>query len=233
MLTVVSFKWFDPGFAHNSLFIYTADYVNRWASMVSRHLSLPHELVCCTDDPEGIDPRVRIVPLPDAMKAWPLGQMQKLFVFHPEAGEIFGQRILLMDLDCVILRSIDPLVDRAEPFVAWEPRIYHLRGGDYSRYNTSFVLMDAGSRSQVWTQFDPHHARAELTAAGLPSADEQSWVTHVLGKEEPVWPWDGEIRSLKATPRPQDARIVFFNGPRSPGMPAVQAEYPWISGHWR
>lgn len=232
MITVVTFKWYDPAGRHNHLFIYDAEYVNRLRSMLTRHLSLPHELVCVTDDSDGIDSRVRVVPMPTEVRGWP-GFFQKLIMFGPDVAEVFGQRILLMDLDVVILRDITPLIDRSEDFVAWEPRLYHMLKGRYSRYNGGFILMDAGARPRVWDEFSIERAQRELGSKHEGVVDDQSWISHILGPNEVVWPWDGDVRSVRATPTPEHARIVFFNGPRAPGMAAMQAEYPWIEANWR
>jgi hypothetical protein len=231
MLTVVCWKWFDPNGRHNHLFVYGPDYVNILRNMLERHLTIPHRLICVTDDPEGIDPRVKIVDMPVEVEDWP-GMFQRLILFRPDAEKVFGKRILAMDLDVVIKANIDGLVSREEDFAMWEPRLFHVKKGKYSRYNGSMILMDAGCRPEVWTEFSVREARRRLTAAGL-DVDDQSWISHVLGPDEAIWPWDGEIRSLKATPDPEKARIVFFNGPRSPAMPELQRQYPFIAEHWR
>ncbi len=231
MLTVVTFLWFEPDGRHNHLYVYDAGYVNRLRSMLGRHLHLPHELVCVTDDAAGIDPRVRIVPMPAEVRGLP-GFFQRLILFRPDAAEIFGKRTLLMDLDVVILRDITPLVDRPEDFVAWEPRLYHMNKGQYSRYNGGFILMNAGARPQVWQQFSLEQAQRVLSTKHEGCVDDQSWISHILGPDEAVWPWDGDVRSVRATSTPEAARVVFFNGPRSPSMAEMQAEYPWIVKHW-
>ncbi len=231
LITVVCFHWFDPNGRHNHLYTYDVQYVNKLQSMLARHLSLPHELVCVTDEPEGLHPDIRVVPTPAEVRDWP-GMLRRLVIFREDAAELFGKRILLMDLDVVILRDITPLVDRPEDFVTWEPRLYYVLNEQYSRYNTGFLLMDAGARPQVWDEFSVERAQRELGAKHEGVVDEQAWITHILGPDETVWPWDGDVRSVRATPNPQSARVVFFNGPRAPGMAAMQAEYPWIADNW-
>lgn len=232
MLTVVCFLWRTTDGRHNHLYEYNAEYVNKLRSMLRRHLSLPHELVCCTDISEGLCPDIRVVPTPAEVKDWP-GMLRRLVIFRADAGEMFGKRILLMDLDVVILRDITPLVDRPEDFVTWEPRLYYVLKGQYSRYNTGFLLMNAGARPQVWAEFSVERAQRELGAKHEGVVDEQAWITHILGQGEAVWSWDGDVRSVRATATPEAARIVFFNGPRAPGMATMQAEYPWIKDNWR
>jgi len=231
MLTIVCFQWIDPNGRHNHLYKYDAEYVNKLASMLRRHLHIPYELVCVTDTPEGIEDSIRTMPTPVDVRDWP-GHMRRLVMFRPDAAELFGERILLIDLDCVILRDITPLVDRSEDFVSWEPRLFYALNGKYSRYNTGFMLFDAGARPQVWSELTIERAQRELSVKHEGVVDEQSWISHILGPDETVWPWNGDVVSVKAVPRPNLARMVFFNGPRSPGMPTMQQEFPWIKENW-
>lgn len=228
MLTIVCFLWFDKNRKHNDLFTYDAECVNRLASMLSRHLTLPYELVCCTNIPEGIDKSVRIVPLPS--EAVELGSLYpKLLFWHPDAAEIFGgKRLLLMDIDVVILGNIDGILDRDEPFVAWETA-----RKTAERFNTSLVLLDAGYHRQVWDKFSTRQI-AVHTDLGYHGKD-QGWASFVLKNEGPSWPrrgagietW-GEIKDIGP---PENCRLVFFNGLSSPGM--AKCKVPWVVKNWR
>ena len=95
MLTVVCFLWRTPDGRHNHLYEYDADYVNKLRSMLGRHLSLAHELVCVTDIPEGIHPGVRIVPTPVEVRDWP-GMLRRLVIFREDAPELLQQRRLIL-----------------------------------------------------------------------------------------------------------------------------------------
>ena len=43
---------------------YSAEYVNRLYNMVKRNLTITYEFVCFTENSKGIDPHIRIEPLP-------------------------------------------------------------------------------------------------------------------------------------------------------------------------
>lgn len=230
MITALCFKWFDPEGRWNKDYLYTADYVNKLASMLRRNLTLPHRLMCCTDDPAGIDPSVQIVPLPGDVKA--LGSMNpKLYAFHPDSAWLFGERILMLDLDCVITGNIDALVDRPEPFIAWS-----VPEASAGQFNTSMVLMDAGAFPEVWSEFDPERSLGEMRAAGF-EGWEQDWVSLKVGSRGAKWARSGEgIESFtpnRYRPLPEFARIVFFPGRASPGMAECQSAAPWIKNYWR
>ena len=74
--------------------------------MISRHLTLPHNFYCFTEDPGHIDPQINIKPLPNGMFS---GWWWKPYIFkqgHFPHGDIN----LFFDLDMVIVGNIDKLV---------------------------------------------------------------------------------------------------------------------------
>ena len=231
-LTVLTFKWFDPDFQNNEFYTYDARYVNILYRMLARHLKTPHDLVCVTDDPKGIEPGIHVIPMPPAVKA--LGTYYpKLWAFHSGARWLFGPRILLMDLDAVIVRGLDPLLETDAPFKAWETN--KVPPERKARFNTSFVLMNAGAFPQVWDRFNGEQCLRKADAAGFERGD-QGWVSYVLNNHGEGWPkFGGGIESftpLGRRPPPESARVVFFNGRSSPAMATCQ-EVPWVREAWR
>ncbi len=223
MLTVLCFYWrgeLSKGYT------YGPEYVSRLKSMLARNLTAPHELVCVTDEPEGID--ARVVPMPPAVRGWG-GYWPKLYAFHPNGAALFGRRVLLLDLDVVIVAPLDDMVSRPEPFVAWAAR-----EDDRARYNTSVVLMDAGAYPEVWETFDPVVSPALLASRGYARGD-QDWVSYVI-TDGATWARSGEgIESycaMRGKLQP-DTAIVAFNGRRSPAMKHLRKASPWIKAHWR
>ena len=231
-LTVLTFKWFDPHFRNNEFYVYDARYVNILRRMLERHLHAPHELVCVTDDAVGIDPGIRVVPMPPEVKAFGT-YYPKLMAFHPDAATLFGPRILLMDLDVVIVRELDTLLARDEPFIAWETN--KIPPDRKARFNTSFVLMDGGAFPQVWERFNGEKSLLEADAAGFERGD-QGWVSYVLINQGASWPKFGagieSFTPLGGRPPPESARVVFFNGRSSPAMGKCQA-VDWVKENWR
>lgn len=135
MLTVVCWKW-------GALF--PALYVNRLHSMLRRHLHRPFELVCCTDDPTGIESGIRterITKWQDTPRC-----RRRLEQYNRAFAARLGSRILSIDLDVVIVDDITPLVDRREPIVCW-------RVGYAGVYSGSFVLFDFGALHPMYEAF--------------------------------------------------------------------------------
>jgi len=230
LISVVMMLWHDPQSRRNDMWVYGAEHVNLLVRQVDRNLTLPHEFVLiCDDAPDGLDPRIRTVPL-DRTTFIPTTRFAKLMLFRPDAGDIIGKRIFYLDLDTVITGNIDAIVGRKEDIVLWRHPYYRKRR-KASAYNTSVILLDAGARPQVWTEFPLGKSAKELDAIcnGVRSED-QAWVSKVLGPEEATWGEDSGIYSRRQIKSglPADARIVTFPGPREPGLPETQAAYPWI-----
>lgn len=233
MLSIVTWLWRQEGY--RSLF--GAQHVNILAAMVGRCYPHPHRMICVTDMPEGIDPSVEIVP------AWndfagvksPYGLHQpscyrRLRAFHPEIGSVFGERFVMLDLDTVIVRDMTPVWNRPEDFVIWgetDPRSF---------YNGSMMLMTAGARSKVWTDFDPETSPQKAKAAGRFGSD-QGWLSYCLGPGEAIWTKDDGVYSyrvhLSGTPElPANARIVMFHGGTDPDSKRAQ-RLDWVREHYR
>ena len=123
MLSFVTFKW-QPPTGYRSHF--DAENVNTLFRMIRRHYSGPMRAICVTDDPQGIEESIEIVPLWDDFASVPSPHgghnpscYRRLKLFAPDAGKTFGDRLVAIDLDMVIIGSLDPLFDRPEDFVIW------------------------------------------------------------------------------------------------------------------
>nr|MBA3519377.1 hypothetical protein [Hyphomicrobiales bacterium] len=148
-------------------------------------------------------------------------------------------------LDTIIVGSLDPLVDRAEDFVAWQDPNWGRRP-KFGKFNSSMVLLRAGSHPEVWTSFE-----SECVAGTRPNPvaySDQAWIFRMLGEHHPVWSeQDGVLsfkrhivrRSLftrrpdltKPTNLPAGARIIFFHGGIDPRRPDIQERHGWIRQH--
>lgn len=239
-----------------TIYRYSAEDVNTWASMISRHLTIPHTLTCVTDRHKGIDKSIEILPLPESsLKAsrWPSSKglpqcFRRLDMWRPDAARVYGERFVSMDLDCVVTANLDPLFQRDEDVVL-------CRGGTgKATYNGSMLLLKAGARPEVFDRIN--QVEVEL-ASQLYLGSDQAWVEYVLGTNEAVWTEaDGVYRysvrqfpapvknranfaaSRKAFPNqernpkpPENMRVLFFAGQHKPR--GLRTAYPWIQEHYR
>jgi hypothetical protein len=229
LITVLSWLWRQP----KERTSYSAEHVNVWADMVRRNLSMPHEIACVTDMPEGIDPDIRIIAPPGDFEdvqnpKWANGRPQcyrRLAMFRRDAAEIFGERFVCMDLDCVIADSLDPLFDRADDLVLF-------KGTAPGRpYNGSMMLIRAGCRPQVHELFS--EAAAQEASETFIGSD-QGWLAHVLGEGEATWGesdgvyWYGSQYRLRGRGK---ARVLFFPGKLKPWSIAIADKF--VGDHYR
>lgn len=230
-LTVACWKWGS---------VFSALYVNRLRVALERHLHLDHELVCVTDDPTGIDPRVRIVALPDTFAHTPRCR-RRMQVFSREFAQQLGARILTIDLDVVLVDDITPIVDRTEPMVFW-------RVGHAQVFSGSFHMMDAGYLDKLWLTFaaDPEGFPARIQRNGR--ASDQAMLNFYLSAHHiraPFWTErDGFVTyygegyerhaHLGVSPAhpalPACARIVVLGSADKAVMD--EGRYDWIREHW-
>lgn len=218
MITVLTWLWTQPLMRTS----YTAKHVNIWADMVTRNLKMPHQLACVTNMPRGIDPRVRIINPPGDFEAvkterWANGRpscYRRLSMFRTDAGAIFGDRFVCMDLDVVIGDPLDPLFDRGDDLVLFN-------GTAPNRpYNGSMIMLTAGCRPKVYEDFSEAGA---IEAGRLYAGSDQAWLAHALGESEATWGeadgvyWYGP--SYKRSPLPP--RLLFFPGSLKPWTAAV------------
>lgn len=117
---------------------YGPEYVNNLKAMVGRHLTVPHNFICATDDPTDCHCETATSVLP--------GWWAKLEIFKEKPFGI-ENRILFLDLDIVIRENIDCFAE-CEGFWIIEDWIL---GG----YNSSVFVLDPGARKEVWERFDP------------------------------------------------------------------------------
>lgn len=222
-LQIVLWKWANPNKLH-ILFDFSADAVNRLSRQLAEHLTIPHDVVCITDNPAGLDSGIRVVPLwQDARELG--GCYSRLRAFAPDMDKVIGPRFAWIDLDSVIVGSMDSVLARPEPIV-----LYRSNSVEGTPYNGSMLLMNAGARPQVWDSFDPARSPAITAAAGLTGTD-QAWISHVLGPDEAVWSnTDGVMHFMRdcVPDLPDHSRIVFFPGVQKMHMPNARRHAPWI-----
>lgn len=235
-LKVVCFKWKPrpkKGYSEPPHVVsYGPEHVLTLRNMVARHLSMDHEFLCVTDDPEGLED-VETLPLWDHCVE--LGHcFNRLYTFSEDMADLIGPRFVCIDLDCVIVDSLDPLFGRDEDFV-----VNSHKGGPNAPdqlYNGGLYMMDAGARSEVWETWDGERSAQRVLKGKrdrVCSGSDQGWMRLVLGRGEARWTEDDgtyEARTVRGR-LPDNARIVLFAGKRDPTQ--WVAKYDWVREHYR
>ena len=186
---------------------YPAVFVNRLYGMVARNTSWTVRFVCFTDDATGIRPEVEIQPLPPFEydpklgKYWP-----KLALMQPNLGGLTGMTLFL-DLDLVILASLDPFFSLPGRFLL----IREWKDPALGYGNSSVARFFVGSESIVVDRF---RALPPEVIMGTYQGKEQNFLTKAVD-EAAFWPPDWvPAFSLACLPRNRLAR--FFARPRPP-----------------
>ena len=235
MIDIVAFKWRTPGYRSS----FGPEAVNVLRASVARHYPKPHRFTCITDDARGLDPAIRVVPLWDdhARVPNPSGShnpscYRRLKLFAPEAATLIGPCFVCLDLDTVITGDLTPIVEKDVDFCIWGETDFP--GQQW--YNGSLWRLRAGTRTQVWTAFDPTRSPARAHAAGARGSD-QGWISYVLGPRQPTFGKPDGVFSFRkdVQPRggvlPEGARVVCFHGRIDPWAPEAQ-RLPWVRQHW-
>lgn len=242
-LTVACAYWRNNEDRCERAYVYTPEDVSLLRNQVARNLSRPHEFVCVTDRPKEIEAGIRTIPL-DKRLHIPGGRYAKMAIFAPDAGKKIGRRILMLDLDTVIVGDITPLVERPEPLVLWRNPNFGLKRRAF--YNTSIMLVTAGARTDLYEKFSRKMIDEAQARTGWGGTD-QRLVSYLLAKGNPHNPrsyhdahWTAEDGVYGAgrlgdynpesatTILPKNARVVFFPGRRHPKQEKVIERHPWI-----
>lgn len=237
---VVCVKWGDK---------YPPYYVNRLYNMVVNNTSYEIDFICVTENPEGLDERITIYPLPDlGLKGW----WYKLSLFSDDIHDLKG-RFLYIDLDVVIVDSIDAFLD--------QERSSLIISGDLQtgEFNSSVFSLESNSLTHIWTEFLKDRDRIVSSMHGDQdwisqysegiSTWSDSWVVSYKkqcnARVERSWGVIGKLlrkmglMTVKGESSvPDGAKIVQFHGKPDPedvinGPYGLYRSAPWIKYYWK
>jgi hypothetical protein len=228
---------------------YPASYVNRLRRMVGRHLAAPHDFVCLTDDPAGLDPEIEALALPDRFEGfWNKVSLFRGDLFEPDAT------VLYFDVDIVVVGPLGFMLEGSADLTII--RAFSANPG----FNSSVMRLKAGTLTRVYEHFA---ADAEAIVASGRFAGDQNWIyaeapeaavfpagrivsykrdmpSHILPRAKKLgldFAWLKAPRWMTVSP-PPGASIVVFHGKPDP-EDVMDAPYgpwkraPFIKEHWR
>lgn len=188
---------------------YGPEYVNKLASMVRRHTTIPYDFICLTDDKAGLT--VKTLPIP----SWPPGWWAKLYIFgHPV---LFNERVLFIDLDTVIVDNIDALLNYRGDFCI-------IQDWWANCYNSSVMSKGPGYGHHIVSRWNENIMNQ--------MHGDQDWITKQVGEVD-TWNWvaPGLIGSYKADDLAEDPRkfsLVCFHGDPKPHV----FTEGWVRDNW-
>jgi hypothetical protein len=210
---------------------YGAPFINRLYGMVARNITPPFTFTCFTDSAEGVRPEVRCEPLPPLDVKMPVGTLgiwPKARLWGPELADLKGP-VLFLDLDMVIVGSLDPFFEFGEPddvVLSRNPAKPLERLGQ-----TSLFRFPVGKLLPLQQQF-----RADAQGVADKYRFEQRFVTRNAPGGIKLFPrrWVRHFRrdcrrpfplNYFLEPRlPRDARVVIFPGGLLP-QHAIEGRY--------
>lgn len=202
---------------------YPAVYVSKLEQMVKRHLTIPHEFVCLTDRPHLLK-KINAIGIPSP-KPYP-GWWSKLRLFDARIQDM-ADRVLYLDLDTLVVDSLDPIAKFPAPFAAI-PHVGKFEGlhgrAVVKRYNSSVMSFDRDAMADVWRAWSPPVAR-------------RLWGDQdFLGEQRP----NGAMMPLEWFPRlsdigesgkiPKGARVILSKKPKNLEAAGL---WPWFAERWR
>lgn len=216
-INVVCLKWGEK---------YSADLVNRLYRMTCKHLTVPFKFYCLTETAKGLDEGILHLPLESTDL---VGWWYKLSLFKKEFFGLEGE-ILYFDLDVVITRNINFLVEQSGRFLICKNWSRNLM------WNSSVMRFDVGQHADIWERFLEDKDKVLSSMNG-----DQEWIYHCRPNAE-HWPQEKVVSykksldsrayawlpkkmclflGLKATdkmdtPLPLDAAVVIFHGKPDP-----------------
>lgn len=246
MIKVLAWLWQQTPPRHD----FNADKVNQWYYRAREAITVHGvSFACVTNVPEGLDPGLEVIPLPDEFSnvridGWKERQgapqcYRRLSMWAPNAAEYFGAEWLFStDVDatyhggpgsCNHLLTLDA-----------ELRIFN---GTASKrpYNGGLVLLRAGSRPQVYEKFAADPVGVATAARKRFVGSDQAVISHILGPGERTWgPDDGvyyfsprfvrENGGSRCRP-PRNLCLMFYPGNVKPWNHEVK-RFPWINAAW-
>ena len=200
---------------------FTVEYVTKLHAMCHRWIDRPFRFVCFTDRPEMMPPGVHpiVIASPGKLKGW----WSKVELFNPN-HHLTG-RVLYLDLDTLIVNTLDAILDYPAPF-ALAPHAGTFNGKDglqvVKRFNSSVMVWDAGTQDHVWKNWTPKIA--QRLHGDQDHIGEQCPFASAMPVE-----WFPRLSELGGSPPNAFARVVLAKKPKN----AIAAEkWPWFREAW-
>ena len=238
-VNIICMKWGDK---------YGAEYVNKLYAMVSRNITIPFEFVCFTDNKLGINPAVKIYPLPSLglPENIPERGWLKLATFQKPLEDLEGSALFL-DLDVLIVDNIDAFFEFDAEFALCfdEKKKTQFIG------NSSVYRFEIGQHAEVLAFF-----LENFDSIKEKHRNEQAYLSHQMHAKNVLkfWPkeWTPSFKYHCVPNFPQNfwrspfipkgAKIILFHGKPEPidavrGVSGKWYRYlrpvNWIKDYWR
>jgi hypothetical protein len=192
---------------------YDARYVNALARGVARNLAAPHDFVCFTENPAGLDPAVTVRDLPPDVFGW----WSKLALF----ALLRDTPVVFFDLDTIIVGDITPLAEYAQ------------RPGSFAMLRDFYYPQRLASGVMAWNG-DYARIYGQWLDDGRPQVrgGDQAFIESVMKKADivqDILPGAISYKAHRCDKRyPADARVICFHGEPKPHNCGAE----WVRQEW-
>lgn len=204
---------------------YKPEYVTKMRSMLLRHLRIPFEFYCLTEDASGLSDDIGIIePFPGLEGWW---NKMALFSDRMPAGSL-----LYLDLDQIILGDITGIIEEClkQDFSCYADHI-HYQG---VKLGTALMTFNSGSFPDIWGKFWVNQEKIqEVYATGgdqvyLGSSIQNPWFMdeHFPGA---VQSYKFDILPTGKPPGPEVKLVNFHGRPKPHDLRLV----PWVKENWK
>jgi len=226
---------------------FSADYVNRLYSMVSKNLDSKFRFVCFTENIEGIRPEVETQELPELElpPGAPERGWRELTVFKKNFGGLSAPTLFL-DLDVVIFGKLNVFFSQPGDFlIAHDKKNLKKRKGD-----SSVFRFEIGKYARILNYFEKSSEKVKNVVR-----NEQAYLSREIDKLGGLEYWPDEwvpsfkykccpswLKSWFVAPSiPLGAKIIQFHGLPNPSEAIIGQSgkwyrhiqpSPWIKDYW-
>ncbi len=211
--TVICMKWGT---------MYGPEYVNVMYCMLRRNITGDFRLVCFTDDQTGVRAEVECLPLPelgcDVPKEAP-GKWPKQALWGKDLGGLEGV-VLFIDLDSVIVDSLDPYFDYGDEDDVitarnWTKPWLRMSQTSVFRFKVgahTYMLDQLRDDPQLMVKYRFEQNYVSANIRGGVKFWPSGWTKHFGLHSMGIWP----LRYMRRPKQPRGARIITFPGSPKP-----------------
>lgn len=184
--------------------VYDHKYVNNLVDGIKSNLSIPHRIVCLTDNPSGLSSDIDdVVKFKHDWPKW----WGKVELFRPDLFK--DEQVFYFDLDTFVVDSLDELVFYDGEFCALRD-FYHL-----STMGSGFMSWHGPRTQRIYDEFkqNPNHYMQKFQSGG-----DQDFISYYKPSIEYIQDaFPNEVVSYKVHCKdkdmlPKNAKVVCFHG---------------------
>lgn len=237
MITVVTMLWTDP--KSRKPYTYDDRYPITLKKQVDKYFTLPHDFICITDhDTKRMEEHgIRCLEL-DRTTHRSNTRYMKLMLFSKKFAEQVPGTILYLDLDGILTKTINHLVEEDVDLKLWRNPNF-TKENKRAFFNTSIIQHKTGTLTYLYDKFRDVFFSKQYQNSRKGGTD-QKYISHVIDHTTPYWKGNEYIWGLgrigDANPNtcstlPKEACIVFTPGRRTQYTKETQQKHPWLKDY--